>query len=167
MKEHLLQYYEYNVWANRLIVKTAERLSKEQFTQVLSYSPNSIRDILVHILLAEWLWRERMQGNPMGAAEARQKLNPKDFPTPEKLLHRWSDETMKMRNFLGDMTEEDIMGKFKYTNTAGRELEYTIADILNHVVLHGMQHRAEAALVLTDFGFSPGNLDYSLYLIKE
>jgi uncharacterized damage-inducible protein DinB len=167
VKEHLLQYYEYNVWANRLIVKTAERLSKEQFTQELSYSPNSIRDILVHILLAEWLWRERMQGNPMGAAEARQKLISKDFPTPEKLLDRWFDEEMKMRNFFGDLTEEDIMGTFKYTNTAGRELEYTIADILNHVVLHGMQHRAEVALILTDFGFSPGNLDYSLYLITE
>jgi uncharacterized damage-inducible protein DinB len=167
VKEHLVQFFEYNVWANRLIVKTAERLSEEQFTQDIPYSQNSIRDILVHILLAEWLWRERMQGYPMGAAEARQKLNPTDFPTPEKLLDHWTDEAMKMRNFLGDLTEEGIMGTFKYTNTAGRELEYTIADILNHVVLHGMQHRAEVALMLTDFGFSPGNLDYSLYLIAE
>lgn len=167
MKEHLVQFFEYNVWANRLIVKTAERLSEEQFTQEIPYSQNSIRDILVHILLAEWLWRERMQGYPMGAEEARQKLNPTDFPTSEKLLDHWTDEAMKMRNFLGDLSEEGIMGTFKYTNTAGRELEYTLADILNHVVLHGMQHRAEVALMLTDFGFSPGTLDYSLYLIAE
>ena len=103
----------------------------------------------------------------MGVAAARQKLSSEDFPTPEKLLERWSDEAMKMRNFLGDLTEQGIMGKFKYTNTVGQDLEYTIADILNHVVLHGMQHRAEVALMLTDFGFSPGNLDYSLYLIAE
>jgi uncharacterized damage-inducible protein DinB len=118
-------------------------------------------------MLAEWLWRERMQGNPMGATEARQRLDPRNFPTPERLLSHWNDEETKMRKFLGELTEEGVRGTFKYTNTAGRELEYTIADILNHVVLHGMQHRAEVALMLTDFGFSPGNLDYSLYLIAE
>jgi uncharacterized damage-inducible protein DinB len=167
MKEHLIQFYEYNAWANRHILNVTGKLQKENFTQELAYSQNSIRNILVHILLAEWLWRERIQGNPMGAAEARRKLSTKDFSTPEKLLDYWSGEERKMRNFLRDLTEEGIMGTFKYTNTAGRELEYTIADILSHVVLHGMQHRAEVAMMLTDFGFSPGNLDYSLYLIAE
>jgi uncharacterized damage-inducible protein DinB len=35
--------------------------------------------------------------------------------------------------------------------------------ILQHVILHGMQHRSEAAMLLTRYGQSPGNLDFIFY----
>ena len=33
-----------------------------------------------------------------------------------------------------------------------------------HVLLHSAQHRAEAAVLLSDFGRSPGELDYIDFL---
>jgi uncharacterized damage-inducible protein DinB len=32
--------------------------------------------------------------------------------------------------------------------------------ILQHVILHGMQHASEIAKRLTEFGHSPGNIDF-------
>jgi uncharacterized damage-inducible protein DinB len=167
MKAYLEQLYDYNCWANGLILKYAEKLPEEQFTQETSHSFGSIRDTLVHIMFAEWYWRLRMQGTAPDYQEAREQMKPEDFPMVEQLYHRWFDEELAMRNFLGDLDDEGIMGTFRYTNSAGRELEDRIADILSHIVLHGMQHRAEVAAVLTEFGFSPGNLDYSVYLHAE
>jgi uncharacterized damage-inducible protein DinB len=164
MKAYLEQLYDYNVWANGLILKYVEQLPEEQFTQETSHSHTSIRETLVHIMAAEWVWRERMQGNTIELTTARKEFAPENFPTAEKLYHRWFDEELAMRNFLGDLGEEGFLGTFNYKNSAGKELEDTIADVLTHVALHGMQHRAEVAALLTEFGFSPGNLDYSSYL---
>jgi uncharacterized damage-inducible protein DinB len=72
-----------------------------------------------------------------------------------------------MRNFLGDLSDEGFFETFKFVNIAGRHLEDTRADGLTQLVFHGMQHRAEVAAMLTEFGFSPGNLDYYLYLHTE
>ena len=167
MKVYLEQLYDYNVWANGLILKFSEQLPEEQFTQESSHSHGSIRDTLVHVMSAEWVWRERMQGRPIDLAAARDDLDPGKFPTVEKLYHRWFDEELAMRNFMGDLSEDGFQGSFKYIRSSGQEVEDTIADILAHVVLHGMQHRSEVAAVLTEFGFSPGNLDYYTYLHAE
>jgi uncharacterized damage-inducible protein DinB len=167
MKAFLDQLYDYNVWANGLILKYAEQLPEEQFTQETTHSFGSIRDTLIHILIVEWLWREHMQGTGLEYAQALEQVVPEDYPTVGKLYHRWFDEELAMRNFLGDLDEQGVMQLVPYTNAAGRELEDSIAEILAHMVLHGMQHRAEAAAMLTDFGFSPGNLDYTAYLHAE
>jgi uncharacterized damage-inducible protein DinB len=36
--------------------------------------------------------------------------------------------------------------------------------LLYHVFSHGIQHRSEAAAMLTDYGQSPGNIDFTIFL---
>jgi uncharacterized damage-inducible protein DinB len=103
----------------------------------------------------------------MDVGEAMESMKPENFPTVDDLYHRWFDEELAMRNFLGDLSEEGCLETFGYVNIAGRKLEDTRADGLTQLVMHGMQHRAEVAAMLTGFGFSPGNLDYYLYLHAE
>ncbi len=54
--------FEYNSWANHRALESCAALSNEQFTRDLGSSFKSVRDTLVHICGAEWLWLERFHG---------------------------------------------------------------------------------------------------------
>jgi uncharacterized damage-inducible protein DinB len=48
---------------------------------------------------------------------------------------------------------------------AGAPLRLPMWQTLTQVMLHGVQHRTEAAMLLTRAGCSPGNMDYILWLL--
>ncbi len=50
LKEMIIELYDYNYWANALILKQATRLSQDQFTKPTKYSAGSLRGTLVHTL---------------------------------------------------------------------------------------------------------------------
>src|ERR1700741_2502240 len=85
MLEVIRSVYDYNAWANRRILDTAERLKLQQFI-----APNgggeSVREILVHIASAQWTWLGRWQG-----AAPRQRWSAGDLPYVAPLLPRWGE----------------------------------------------------------------------------
>jgi uncharacterized damage-inducible protein DinB len=168
MKEHILKLFDYNYWANKKVLDTARQLTEEQFTQASMIYNKSLRGILVHAMFAEWAWLERMLGSSPTKEDAAAILRPQDYPTVEDLIDRWDDEEITMRIFLEKLTDETLGKSFSYTViSTGEEKENIYQDVLQHIVLHGMQHRSEAAAILTDYGFSPGNLDFIVFLREK
>jgi uncharacterized damage-inducible protein DinB len=52
----------------------------------------------------------------------------------------------------------------RYRTTRGIPHQNTLWHLLLHLANHGTQHRSEAAVLLTDYGHSPGDLDLIVYL---
>ncbi len=52
----------------------------------------------------------------------------------------------------------------RYTTTKGTPFADQLWQILLHVINHSTQFRSEAAVVLTTFGASPGDLDLIVFL---
>jgi uncharacterized damage-inducible protein DinB len=154
-----LTLYDYNYWANARILKAAANVTADQFTAPFNLSHGSLRGALVHVLAAETVWRLRCQeGISLAALPAEN-----EFPSLEALRERWAAEETAMRSFLASLTDERLAQKIRYTTTKGVPFENMLWHLLAHVVNHGTQFRSEAAIALTEYGQSPGDLDMLFY----
>lgn len=156
----ILQLYDYNYWANRRILEAAANMPKPEFMSPKKVSHGSLRGTIIHVLSAEWVWRTRCQEgvSPPGLLDER------DFPTVESIRERFQAEETLMRAFLNTLTDADLSQEVSYTTTKGRPFATVMWHILLHIVNHGTQFRAEAAVILSEYGHSPGDLDFILYV---
>ncbi len=158
---HLL--LSYNYWANRKILQATQKAGRELFVAPGDLSHGGLRDTLVHILSAEYLWRRRY----MDGVSERQGLNADDFADLESLLRLWGQEEQLVARFVGELTDADLEEKVSYQNLQGESLSLRLWQIFLHVVNHGTQTRSEAAVLLSQKGFSPGELDLSRFYVEQ
>ncbi|MCB0114108.1 MAG: DinB family protein [Caldilineaceae bacterium] len=153
--------YDYNYWANGRILAAAAQLSQEQFVAIPASSGGSMRGTIVHVLDAEYAWRMLLQHKTL---DHFRELKADDFPTVAALAERWREDEQSMRAWLATLTDADLAGTIRYTTDEGGTRERVLWHCLWHVVNHGTQHRSEAAVLLTDYGCSPGGLDFTAFL---
>ena len=156
---------DYNYWANTRILDQAAKLTDEQFTQPQppGFSPGTFKKTLVHTMGAEWIWRMRCQHGVSPTA----LLAEADFPTLDMVVRRWDEEHREMRAFAASITDAQLAQVMDYNSTSGAPGRQVRGQCLTHMVFHGMQHRSECAVLLTNYGFSPGNIDLIYYLIVK
>ncbi|MBI1258875.1 MAG: hypothetical protein GC204_15505 [Chloroflexi bacterium] len=151
--------YEYNDWANSLILAQSAQVTPEQFVAPTTHSFPSLHATLVHTLDAEWSWRVALETGEWPSTE----LMPPDFPTIESVQARWNEEKAAWHAYLDSLTDADMTRLFRYAIPGGFR-DRVLWHCLYHVVNHGMQHRSEAAHMLTQYGQSPGGLDFTRFL---
>jgi uncharacterized damage-inducible protein DinB len=158
MLEAIRDLYAYSVWANSRILETAGQLTLEQYTTEIA-GCGSIRDTLVHTASAHWLWLERWrETSPRGL------WDPADFPDVAALRTRWQEVEDATSDYIAGLCEADLERVIPYVNFQGERWAYPLWQQLLHQVNHATQHRSEAALLLTQFGYSPGWLDFLVYV---
>lgn len=158
-KQDILLLYQYNQWANARILTTAANVTQEQFLAPASFPHGGLRGTLVHALFAEWIWRQRWEGNSPTV-----RLDPEEFPTVESLRVGWAAEEKQLMGFVEGLSDERLNSTFNYTNTSGKPFTRILWQTMAHLVNHGTQHRAEAAAILTELGHSPGDIDLISFL---
>ncbi len=146
----LLVLYDYYYWATKKILEQAVKLTTEQWAGPPVVGDRSVRAILVHTLSAERGWRSGWEGTGRPA-----RLEEADFPDAAALAARWVLEEAAMRSYLGALDDATLAGPF---------YDATLWHVIAHVAHHGMQHRSEAAMLLTGHGYSPGDIDMVFWL---
>ena len=148
------ELFRYNQWANHLILESAEKAGPERF---LAHSPSSfgsLRGTLVHIYGAEYIWRMRFDKGISPSSLPAEN----DFPDLVSLKTAWEQEMLAMEPYTKRLGGE-IPNSIKYTNTRGVNFETSLWQIMLHLVNHGTQFRSEAGMLLSSWGFSPGDVD--------
>lgn len=159
-KSDLVTLVNFNFWANERILAACERISADEFTRPHNPHPGwgSLRGILVHALDAEYGWRCVLQ-----ALNADDILEADDFNDVAALKSRWDMEHTAWLDYLATLSDTNIHLGYGDNPSNGLKVWQTIL----HVVTHGIQHRSEAAAILTGYNQSPGELDFDLFLKEK
>lgn len=151
--------YQYHYWARDRLLRAAGALSHEQLTAMTRLG--GLRAMFVHMIGSEWIWRSRWQGVSPTTRPAEA-----DFPNLEAIRMRWHEEEQAIRAFVATLRDEDLARVVAYTTLTGEPRATPLWQILAHTANHGTQHRSEVALILTELGHSPGDLDMIVFFAE-
>lgn len=161
MKRDMLQaLYAWSEWANAKLFHLAEQVSDEQYRRVSSSGYQSIHDTLVHNLGADLRWFGRWNGDP-----APPFINPADFSTLASVRARWAELTAQRRAYIASLSEAQLDAEIQWIR-ADEQYSLPRWQAIVQAATHGVQHRSEIAAMLTDAGFSPGDLDFVWFCLQ-
>lgn len=137
----------YNRWANDLAGSSVANLAH----------PGRAVTVLGHLAAAAVIWLDRVDGRPS--------------TTP--VWPAWSVQVARDHLAEGSRRLEELAQsgpalteRLSYTNTKGQTFDNSVAEVLEHVLMHSMYHRGQVALLVKAEGGAPAVTDYIAYLRK-
>jgi uncharacterized damage-inducible protein DinB len=173
---HIRLLYAYNQWANERILDRAEKLTPEQLCAPNDGSFGSIHDTLVHLMETEFFWSGLIwPGKAINIDWEPFEFSPDDYPDVAAIRARWAEITTDLFAFIDGLTpagenglERTIVWQSDVWHSDAATLRRrTLWTSMLDVIIHATQHRSEMAMALTRYGYSPGELDLSVYMGEQ
>jgi uncharacterized damage-inducible protein DinB len=152
------ELYRYNRWANLRVLDSALTLTREEFVQTIPSSFPSVRDTLVHVLWAEWIWLQRWKGQSPTA-----NFLPADYSDAAAVRARWTEVEDGQQEFIRSLDESALARNVRYVNLRGETWEYALWKQMLHVLNHSTYHRGQAATMLRQLGRTPPSTDLLVF----
>ncbi len=150
--------FAYHFDLTRRLMDSAAGLSAEDYHQPRGYGHGSIHDLFFHLLRTAAAWRLGLESGKQTAP-----FQPQNYPNLTTLREGLDREQAAWQVLLESLSAQQIEGNLRLTDWRSQEHTFAVWKILQHVILHGMQHHSELAQALTEKGHSPGNIDYIFY----
>lgn len=157
-KSHLQTLFAYHWHTTHQLISSASCLEETDCLANPGYGHGSIHDLLFHLLRSATSWRLTLESGQQPAP-----LKVEDFSTLEALQTGFTSEQRAWEGYLEGLSEAEIDEVMELINRRGDIFPTPRWRVLQHLVLHGMQHHSELAQLLTAKGQSPGNIDFIFY----
>lgn len=138
----------YDEWANRQVF---ELISENEHSNVYAEALK----LFSHILAAQLVWMSRVNSE-----------KPKVEIWPEWSLEE-CENRMKQNpaNLMNLLEREEEM--IEYSNSKGVVFTNRVAEILQHLVIHGQHHRAQISMLYSKAGIKPPATDFIFFLRQK
>ena len=157
-RDGLLALYNYNVYANSLVLDTMAQLSEVKFLQVSSPSHSSVHELLVHMLEAEAFFLSVCTGHLLEESPS--------LPTLADIQHYWKNLAKETHDYLVALVDSDLAQEIEVL-IKGQPLRFSKWQALVHGFIHSTHHRGELSIVLTELGYPLPTLDILIQFIKQ
>lgn len=159
MKELLVKYANYNVWANQRLCDILKNLTDEQWNKETISSFKSIRLTLIHIWDAQIIWYERLNGNSVSSWP-----NTNFNGTASELITGFSTQSKAFADYTNSLIEETFSRRCEYNDMRGNPHSTLISDIIQHCMNHSSFHRGQIVSMLRALGIDEiQSTDYIMY----
>lgn len=148
MKETIVQYARYHVWANKRITTLLQTLSEEQLDATLISSFPSIRKTVLHAFGAEDVWMQRllMQEHPVWKGDHHEG-------SFESLSKSWIEVSKALLQFAERQLEDrSFKHVLQYYNSKKEYFKQDVGSILLHVFNHASYHRGQLVTLMRQVG---------------
>jgi uncharacterized damage-inducible protein DinB len=152
--DELRTLFEYDSWANDLLLDAARGVPEESTRRDLGTSHQSLLGTLVHLVAAEELWLSRWKGGPRSKLTGVEEISSMDA-----LLSWWRSVRDERDAYIASLGDADLERELEMTNTAGTTYRHRYADMFRHLANHSTYHRGQAAAILRMLGAKPPSTD--------
>jgi uncharacterized damage-inducible protein DinB len=160
--------YEYLVKARAKLLDWVRPLTMEQYTKEFPFGRKTIRDTLVEIPHAEWLYGMRLIGEPTPPREEQPFVT--YYQTAVAPLETaWRELEDRTRRILRE--QQDWTRPVEYIvrppNRPAARIHTTAGGVATQMICHEVHHRAQVMAMLRQFGIAAENLDYSALMVTR
>jgi Uncharacterized protein conserved in bacteria len=142
---------EFLFWMRDRILAAAAELTDDEFAARETVTSRDLRATLAHQLENEWAWRVRLKDGSFPDGD----ILAADYPNLGALKARWHLEERDLRGWFAGLSNRELASP-----APGDDNPLALWRYLIYVVNHGTQQFAEAAVLLTRLGHSPGEIGY-------
>ena len=146
MKELLVQYATYNLWANQQLINTINNLPEDVADTTITSSFSSIKKTLQHLNVVEFIWWQRLK-----LVESILPLEEKNQSAKEigKELLSYS---LQWKEWVEKSTVAAFEHEFVYRNSKKEQFKQPVYQMLIHLFNHQTYHRGQLVTMLRQVG---------------
>jgi uncharacterized damage-inducible protein DinB len=153
--EEIRQIYEYHDWANHKVLDSASMLSASEQNMNAGGSFPTFIEALRHILLVEFLFIHRWQGQP-----PRQEP---EWDTIDQIRSIWHSIEIERNEYLSGLNKTSLYRPIHYTDTRGRAITLDLWQAIFQCVNHSTFHRGQLIEKLRNLGRIPPATDFAQF----
>jgi uncharacterized damage-inducible protein DinB len=154
----LLELFDYNAWANRLILDAAGGLPAEHYFRDLKSSFGGVHGTLCHMVWVEQVWLHRWMVRPN--PEVAQG---KDLTSLAQVRARWEAVEAERAAYIAPFTAGRLEETRLVKPSSGGEYVHTFRQMFRHFINHSSYHRGQIVTFLRQLGHAAPSTDLILY----
>lgn len=150
--------FAYKFDTTHRLLAIARELQEDELERDPEYGRGSVKALFVHLLSADRGWRIGLE-----TGQQPEGIQADQYPDLDSLQQAFEEEGSAWQTYLASLDQQAVSSEIELTTRRGMKRTFPRWRIIHHLLLHGMQHHAELAQLLTEYGHSPGDLDFIFY----
>jgi uncharacterized damage-inducible protein DinB len=146
----LVGLIDYHYWARDRMIAAVAAVRPDDYTRPIEGSFGSIRDTVVHVYSAEWVWHSRWTGVSPTAAIPFER-----YPDVASVTEAWATLEQQVRAFVDRRSDDQTSRAIDYKLLNGTPGRATFEQMLQHLVNHASYHRGQVTTLLRQAGAAP------------